>query len=174
MLMAEGVDTGDMLLSQSTEIGENETAAELWDRLSVMGAEVMLKTIEAVKHNNITPIKQDDSLASHAPMITKDMCPIDFSKTAQEVHNHIRGLSSFPCATAMLGDKRLKIFKSEITGDKVTGKPSGLVVNVKDFTVVCGDGGCVCFTEIQADGGKRMKAADYLRGKPIEEGTILE
>lgn len=174
MLMAEGVDTGDMLLSQSTEIGENETAAELWDRLSVMGAEVMLKTIEAVKDNSLTPIKQDDSLASHAPMITKDMCPIDFSKTAQEVHNHIRGLSSFPCATAMLGDKRLKIFKSEITGDKVTEKPAGTVVNVKDFTVVCGDGGCVRFTEIQADGGKRMKAADFLRGKPIDEGTILK
>ena len=174
MLMAEGVDTGDMLLSQSTEIGENETAAELWDRLSVMGAEVMLKTIEAVKDNSLTPIKQDDSLASHAPMITKDMCPIDFSKTAQEVHNHIRGLSSFPCATAMLGDKRLKIFKSEIIGDKVTGKQSGTVVNVKDFTVVCGDGGCIRFTEIQADGGKRMKSADYLRGKPIEEGTVLK
>lgn len=173
MLMAEGVDTGDMLLSQSTEIGENETAAELWDRLSVMGAEVMLKTIKAVKENNLTPIKQDDSIASHAPMITKDMCPIDFSKTAQEVHNHIRGLSSFPCATAMLGDKRLKIFKSEITGDKATNNLPGTVVNVNDFTVTCGDGGCVRFTEIQADGGKRMKTADYLRGKPIEEGTIL-
>lgn len=174
MLMAEGVDTGDMLLSQSTEIGENETAAELWDRLSVMGAEVMLKTIEAVKNNSLTPIKQDDSLASHAPMITKDMCPIDFSKTAQEVHNHIRGLSSFPCATAMLGDKRLKIFKSEITGDKATDKQPGTVVNVKDFTVACGDGGCIRFTEIQADGGKHMKAADYLRGKPVDEGTILK
>ncbi|MDE6594910.1 MAG: methionyl-tRNA formyltransferase [Oscillospiraceae bacterium] len=174
MLMAEGVDTGDMLLSKSTEIGENETAAELWDRLSVMGAEVMLKTIEAVKNNSLIPIKQDDSLASHAPMITKDMCPIDFSKTAQEVHNHIRGLSSFPCATAMLGDKRLKIFKSEITGDKVAGKLSGTIVNVKDFTVVCGDGGCVRFTEIQADGGKRMKTEDYLRGKPVEEGTVLK
>ncbi|MDE6133903.1 MAG: methionyl-tRNA formyltransferase [Oscillospiraceae bacterium] len=174
MLMAEGVDTGDMLLTQSTEIGENETAAELWDRLSVMGAEVMLKTIKTVKDNSLTPIKQDDSLASHAPMITKDMCPIDFSKTAQEVHNQIRGLSSFPCATAMLGDKRLKIFKSEITVDKVSDKQAGTVVNVKDFTVVCGDGRCVRFVEIQADGGKRMKAADYLRGKPIDEGTVLK
>lgn len=174
MLMAEGVDTGDMLLSQSTEIGENETAAELWDRLSVIGAEVMLKTIEAVKDNSLTPIKQDDSLASHAPMITKDMCPIDFSKTAQEVHNHIRGLSSFPCATAMLGDKRLKIFKSEITGDKVTGKQAGTIVNVRNFIVACGDGCCVRFTEIQADGGKRMKTEDYLRGKPIDEGTVLK
>ena len=90
-----------------------------------------------------------------------------------EGHNHIRGLSSFPCATAMLGDKRLKIFKSEITGDKANDKQPGTIVNVKDFTVVCGDGNCIRFTEIQADGGKRMKAADYLRGKPVDEGTIL-
>ncbi|MCM1330192.1 MAG: methionyl-tRNA formyltransferase [Ruminococcus sp.] len=174
MLMAEELDAGDILLSRSTEIGENETAAELWDRLSEMGAEMLLETVKAVKADNITPIKQDGSLSNYAPMITKDMCPIDFSKTAQEVHNHIRGLSSFPCATAVLGDKRLKIFKSELTGDKVTDKQAGTVVNVKDFTVVCGDGNCVRFTEIQADGGKRMKTADYLRGKPIAEGTILK
>lgn len=173
MLMAEGVDTGDMLLSQSTEIGENETAAELWDRLSVLGAEVMLETIKAVKDNRLTPIKQDDSLSSHAPMITKDMCPIDFSRTAQEVHNKIRGLSSFPCATAMLGDKRLKIYRSEIAADTVSDKQPGTIVNAKDFTVACGDGKCVRFIEIQADGGKRMKTADYLRGNPVEEGTIL-
>lgn len=174
MLMAEGIDTGDMLLSQSTEIGENETAAELWDRLSIIGAEVMLKTIEAVKDNSITPVKQDDNLSSHAPMITKDMCPIDFSKSAQEVHNHIRGLSSFPCATTMLDDKRLKIFRSEIIRDNFTGKQPGTVVNANDFTVVCGDGNCVRFNEIQADGGKRMKSVDYLRGKPVEEGTVLK
>lgn len=173
MLMAEGVDTGDMLLSQSTEIGENETAAELWDRLSVLGAEVMLETIKAVKDNRLTPIKQDDSLSSHAPMITKDMCPIDFSRTAQEVHNQIRGLSSFPCATSMLGDKRLKIYRSEIAADTVSDKRPGTIVNAKDFTVACGDGKCVRFIEIQADGGKRMKTADYLRGNPVEEGTIL-
>lgn len=174
MLMAEGLDTGDMLLSRSTEIGENETSAELWDRLSEMGAAVLLETINDVKADDITPIKQDDSLSNYAPMITKDMCPIDFFKTAQEVHNHIRGLSSFPCATAMLGDKRLKIFKSELAGSIAANKKPGTVVNVKNFTVVCGDGNCVRFNEIQADGGKRMNVSDYLRGKPIEEGTVLK
>lgn len=174
MLMAEGVDTGDMLLSQSTEIGENETSAELWDRLSVMGANVLLDTIKSVKDNTLTPTEQDESLSSHAPMISKDMCPIDFSMTAQEVHNHIRGLSSYPCATAVLDGKRLKIFKSEVTGDKYSDKQYGTIVNVNDFTVVCGDGACVRFIEIQADGGKRMKTADYLRGKPIKDGTILK
>lgn len=173
MLMAEGVDTGDMLIRKATEIGENETASELHDRLSKLGAEVLLETIAAVKNNTLSPIPQDDSLSTHAPMLSKDMCPIDFSKPAQEVHNHIRGLSAFPCATANLDDKRLKIYKSEIVkggGDT----PCGSVVNSKDFTVSCGDGNCVRFLEIQAEGGKRMKTADYLRGKPIEKGTILK
>lgn len=173
MLMAEGVDTGDMLIGKKTEIGENETASELHDRLSQLGAEVLLETVAAVKGGTLSPIPQDDSLSTHAPMLSKDMCPIDFSKPAQEVHNHIRGLSAFPCATANLDGKRLKIYKSELVkggGDT----PCGSVVNAKDFTVSCGDGNCVRFLEIQAEGGKRMKTADYLRGKPIEQGTILK
>lgn len=173
MLMAEGVDTGDMLLKKSVEIGENETASELWDRLSVLGAEVLLETVKAVKDNTLTPVKQDESLATHAAMITKDMCPIDFTRSAREVHNQIRGLSSFPCAAAVLDGKRIKVYRSEIAEESRTDKPCGTVVNVRDFTVACGDGGCVRLTEIQAEGGKRMKTADYLRGNPILEGTIL-
>ena len=174
MLMAEGVDTGDMLISRSTGIGENETASELHDRLSVLGAEVLLETVEAVKNGTLSPVPQDDSLSCHAPMLSKDMCPIDFSKSAQEVHNHIRGLSAFPCATANLDGKRLKVYKSEIIMGNYKNIPCGSVVNSKDFTVSCGDGNCVRFTEIQAEGGKRMNTADYLRGKPIEQGTILK
>lgn len=173
MLMAEGVDTGDMLLKKSVEIGENETSSELWDRLSVLGAEVLLETVKAVKEDTLAPVKQDESLATHAAMITKDMCPIDFTKSAREVHNQIRGLSSFPCATAILDGKRIKVYRSEIAEERRTDKPCGTVVNVRDFTVSCGGGGCVRLTEIQAEGGKRMKTADYLRGNPISEGTIL-
>ena len=106
-------------------------------------------------------------------MITKDMCPIDFSKSAQEVHNQIRGLSDSPCATAVYDGKRLKIYKSTMKSDKVYSETAGTVVNEKDFTVVCGDGKTVTFTEIQAEGGKRMNVSDYLRGKPIEKGIIL-
>ncbi len=174
MLMAEGLDTGDMLLSKSVEIGENETASELHDRLSVLGAEVLLETINAVKADKLTPIKQDDSLSNYAPMLTKDMCPIDFTKPAQEVHNHIRGLSAFPCAVTTLAGKRLKVYKSEIVSGNYKNKTAGMVVNAKNFTVACGDGNCVRFLEIQAEGGKRMSTADYLRGKSVEEGTILE
>ena len=173
MLMAEGIDTGDMLLSKSTEIGENETASELHDRLSELGAEVLLETIKAAKSDSLTPVPQEDSQSTHAPMLTKDMCPIDFSKSAQEVHNHIRGLSAFPCATTVLDGKRLKIYRSEVVKGLKSDRPCGTIVQAKDFTVVCGDGACVRFTEVQAEGGKRMSTADYLRGKAVQEGTVL-
>ncbi len=173
MLMAEGLDTGDMLLSKSVEIGENETASELHDRLSELGAEILIDTITAVKDNNITPVRQDDSLSCYAPMLTKDMCAIDFSKPASEVHNHIRGLSSFPGAMTMLNGKRLKVYKSVCTDDNYPNIAAGTVVNADNFTVVCGDGKCVRFVEIQAEGSKRMSTADYLRGKSIEKGIVL-
>ncbi len=173
MLMAECLDTGDMLISKSVEIGENETASELHDRLSVLGSEVLLETIQSVKDNTLTPIPQDDALSNYAPMLTKDMCLIDFAKSAQEVHNHIRGLSSFPGAMTMLNGKRLKVYKSICTDD-TSNNVAGTVVNVDNFTVVCGDGKCVRFIEVQAEGSKRMNTADYLRGKSIEKGTILK
>lgn len=173
MLMAEGLDTGDMLISESVDIGENETASELHDRLSILGADVLIKTIQAVKSNTLTPIKQDDSLSNYAPMLTKDMCAIDFTKSAQEVHNKIRGLSSFPGAMTMLNDKRLKIYKSVCTQD-TSDKIAGTIVNTDNFTVVCGDGKCVQFVEVQLEGSKRMSTSDFLRGKSIEKGTILK
>lgn len=173
MLMAEGVDTGDMLMKSETEIGKDETSAELFDRLSEIGAQLLLDTIATIKDGTVKREVQDDSQSTHAAMITKDMCPIDFNKSAQEVHNQIRGLSDSPCATAYCNGKRLKIYKSTILSDKIYSEPSGSVVNVKDFTVVCGDGKTVTFVEVQAEGGKRMKSSDYLRGNPIENGVIL-
>lgn len=172
MQMAEGLDTGDMLMKISTPIGENETASELFERLSELGAKLIVDTIKAVKSGSITPVKQDDSLSSYAEMIDKSMCFTDFSLTAAEVHNHIRGLSSSPCAVAYLNGKRIKIYHSELVKN-VVGQP-GEIVNVNDFTVSCGDGNGVKLAEIQGEGGKRMKAADFLRGNKIEKGTFLK
>lgn len=173
MLMAEGLDTGDMLLKESVAIGDDETASELHDRLSAVGAELLIKTINAVKAGTITREKQDDMLSNYASMITKDMCPIDFSLPAQQVHNKIRGLSASPCAVTMLNGKRLKIFKSTMSDKKKYDLAAGTVVNEKDFTVVCGDGYTVTFTEVQSEGGKRMKVSDFLRGNHIEKGICL-
>ncbi len=171
MLMAEGLDTGDMLLSEETEIGIDETASELHDRLSEIGAKVMLETVKAVKEGTLVPRKQNDDESSYSPMLSKDLCPLDFTKSAQEIHNRIRGLSDWPCATAMLGEKKIKIFRSALTGS-VSGKV-GEIVDEKNFVVACGDGNGIAFREVQAEGGKRMSAADYLRGNRIEKGTIL-
>lgn len=173
MLMAEGLDTGDMLLKESVAIGDDETASELHDRLSAVGAELLIKTISAVKVGTITREKQEDSLSNYASMITKDMCPIDFSLPAQQVHNKIRGLSASPCAVTMLNGKRLKIFKSTMSDKKKYDLAAGTVVNEKDFTVVCGDGYTVTFTEVQSEGGKRMKVSDFLRGNHIKKGICL-
>lgn len=173
MLMAEGLDTGDMLLKETVAIGDDETASELHDRLSAVGAELLIKTISAVKAGTITREKQDDMLSNYASMITKDMCPIDFSLPAQQVHNKIRGLSAAPCAVTMLNGKRLKIFKSTMSDKKKYDLTAGTIVNEKDFTVVCGDGYTVTFTEVQSEGGKRMKVSDFLRGNHIEKGICL-
>ena len=172
MLMGEGLDTGDMLLKRATPIGENETAAELFDRLADMGAELLIETLDALEQGNVVPEKQQEEIATYAPMLSKDMCNLDFSDPVRKVHKQICGLSDWPCAVTKLNGKRLKIYKSEIVSNKAAGKANGEIVNAKDFSVACSDG-VIRFTEIQAEGSKRMKTADYLRGKPVSEGTIL-
>lgn len=170
MLMAEGLDTGDMLIKAETEIGENETASSLHDRLSVMGAEVLLETVKAIEEETLTPKPQDDSLSTYASRITKEMSALDFNKPANELHNIIRGITGF---TALEG-KRLKIYTSRVTDiSYAEGTENGTVTDTEKFIVKCGDGRGLMFCEIQPEGKKRMKTEDYLRGKKIEKGTVL-
>ncbi len=172
MLMEEGLDTGDMLIKEELDIGENDTASDIHDKLAVMGANVLLKTVEAIKNNTLAREKQDDALSCYAHMITKDMCPIDFTKSANEIHNQIRGLSSYPCALTYINGKRLKIYRSELA-KKQYNAPCGSICEEKSMTVVCGDGYGITFKEVQIEGGKRMNASDFLRGNRLEKGTIL-
>lgn len=172
MLMNEGLDTGDMLLSEKIEITENMNAGELHDALSIMGAEVMSKTIAAVKANSLKPEKQDDSLSNYSPMLSKALCPTDFTKSAQEVHNHIRGLSPWPVATATLNSKKLKLHSSVI-GGKTTLAPGTVVSTDGVISVACGDGICVDILSVQAEGKKRMSSKDFLLGHKIEKGSVL-
>lgn len=172
MLMGEGLDTGDILMQRSTHIGENETAAELFDRLADIGADLLIETLGKLEKGELTPVKQDESLATYASMLTKDMCMIDFNKPVKEVHKKICGLSDWPCAVTTLDGKRLKVFRSEIIRDKKANQSAGTVVDTRTFEVCCADG-VIKLTEVQAEGSKRMKAEDYLRGKPIMPGTVL-
>ena len=172
MLMGEGLDTGDMLEKAATDIGINETAAELFDRLSVIGSELIIHTLEGLEKGDLKPVPQDESEATYAPILTKDLCPIDFTKPVEEIHHKICGLSDWPCAVTTCGGKRLKIYRSEIASVKPCGKPCGTVTDPERFEVACSDG-VIRFTEIQAEGSKRMKASDYLRGKPLKPGELL-
>ena len=167
MMMEEGLDTGDMLIKKELEIGKNETASELHDRLSEMGAEVLLETVKAVENGSLSPVKQDDSLSTYAKMITKDMSALDFSKPAEEIHNIIRGITGF----TILDGKRLKVYRSRVMGESVN--ESGTVEDPDNFTVVCGDGKCVEFTEVQYEGGKRMSTENFLRGRKLVKGQKL-
>ena len=169
MQMSEGLDTGDMLIKRSTEIGENETYEELYARLSEMGGEVLMDTVKAIESGTLSPEKQDDSLTCYSPMIRKEMSALDFSKTAAEVHNTIRGVTGF----AMLEGKRIKVYRSAISDNIAPDAENGAIVDTDRFTVKCGDGKCVTFLEVQPEGKKRMKTEDFLRGKRLTKGERL-
>ena len=170
MQMAEGLDTGDMLLTYETKVGEKETAGELFDRLAQSGAELLTQTL--VKLDEITPRPQDDAQSCYAHMLDKQMAVIDWSKSAHEIDCLIRGLNPWPIALTTLSGERLKVFAAE----KAAGNgEAGTVLEAdpkKGLTVACGEG-ALKLTEIQLVGGKRMKATDFLRGHAIEVGTKL-
>lgn len=170
MQMAEGLDTGDMLLTYETKVGEKETAGELFDRLAQSGAELLTQTL--VKLNEITPRPQDDAQSCYAHMLDKQMAVIDWSKSAHEIDCLIRGLNPWPIALTTLSGERLKVFAAEKANGN--GEP-GTVLEAdpkKGLTVACGEG-ALKLTEIQLVGGKRMKTTDFLRGHAIEVGTKL-
>ena len=169
MQMSEGLDTGDMLIKKSTEIGENETYEELYARLSEMGGEVLMETIAAIENGTLSPEVQDDSLSCYSPMIRKEMSALDFSKSAKEIHDTIRGVTGF----AMLEGKRIKVYRSVISDNIAPDAENGAIVNIDNFTVKCGDGKCVTFLEVQPEGKKRMATADFLRGKKLNKGEKL-
>lgn len=170
MKMAEGLDTGDMLLTYETKVGEKETAGELFDRLAQSGAELLTQTL--VKLDEITPRPQDDAQSCYAHMLDKQMAVIDWSKSAHEIDCLIRGLNPWPIALTTLSGERLKVFAAEKANGR--GEP-GTVLEAdpkKGLTVACGEG-ALKLTEIQLVGGKRMKVNDFLRGHAIEVGTKL-
>lgn len=170
MLMAEGLDTGDMLLKSVTKIGENETAGQLHDRLSEMGASLITQTLEKLQQGEITPEKQDDSQSNYAPMLTKELCKIDWSKSAQEIHNQVRGLNPWPVAVATVNGKRVKIYSTQLCNKNGT---AGKVISLEPLTVACGENS-VIISELQPEGKKRMNAQDYVRGYRLTTDTIFE
>ncbi|MCH5304633.1 MAG: methionyl-tRNA formyltransferase [Ruminococcus sp.] len=166
MFMGEEMDTGDILLTSETEIGENETSAELFDRLSLLGADLLLETLEGLENSSITPLKQDDSKATYTVKITKSMCPIDWTKTNFEIHNQVRGLQTWPVATSTLNGKDIKVHSTFLC--KKSGN-AGEVIDLNPLTVACGEGSLV-IKELQLNGKKRMDSKTFLLGHPLNIG----
>ena len=166
MYLCREMDAGDMIDAAKTPIGEDETAGELLDRLAVLGAELLSKTLKRVERDEAEGIPQDASKATYAPMLDKTMCAIDWTKTAQQVHNWVRGLHPWPVAMAELNGTKFKIHATAVV--EGSGAPGTILGLTKTgLKVACGEG-AIEIRSLQAEGGKRMAAPDYFRGHPLE------
>ena len=173
MMMARGIDTGDMLLAAATDILPGETAGELTLRLSGIGASLLLDTLRGMADGSVKPIPQDEARMTYDPMLTKQMGIIDWTEPAQAIVNRIHGLNPWPgCSTAIQGG-RMKLLRAKVAGG--SGAPGEILsADVKDGLVIaCGEG-AVEIVQLQAPGGKPMGARDYLRGHALTVGTVLK
>ena len=169
MYLASEMDTGDVIYTDSTEIGEYETAGELFDRLMDMGAELLVKTLVDIESGSAPRTPQDHSKASYVGQLDKSICPINWDQTPRQILKHIYGLQPWPVATMELEGKVYRVFGAEYT-DTFTSKVPGSVVSAdnRGLEIACADGTTLLITQLQAPGKKRMSAADFLRGHKIK------
>lgn len=183
MMMDEGLDTGDMLLTKKVKLDDKETGGSLFEKLSSVGAELLVETLEKVERGDIERIKQDDTQATYVKMLSKSFGKIDFSKSAVSIERLVRGLNPWPSAYTSIGGKMLKIWDADVCSQDSQGlcdltdvsmAPSGSVVKVTDkaFFVKCGED-LLEVTQLQLEGKKRMKTEDFLRGYHLEKGVLL-
>jgi len=169
MYLSAGMDEGDILEIRRTPIDPMETSGELMERLSVIAAELACDTVRSIAAGTAVRIPQDNTRATYAPMLSKELSPIDWTEGPREVIDRVRGLIPWPVATAELGGTHFRIYRVENTG-RTTEKAPGtlLALTKKGLEIACGQGGVLVIRELQADGGKRMPAPDYFRGHPIK------
>lgn len=166
MYLCREMDAGDMIEAVKTPLGSNETAGELLERLAELGAGLLSRTLTRFAQGPVEGTPQDAALATYAPRLDKSMCPIDFSKTAQQVHNHVRGLHPWPVATMELEGQTFKIYETRLC--EGSGEPGQVLGLTKTgLRIACGQG-AVEIRSLQAQGGKRMAAPDYFRGHPLK------
>ena len=173
--MAEELDAGDILAQAGTAIDINENAAQLFVRLAQLGAELLVKTVRDLETGTAVAMPQDESRASHAPMLSKELSPMDWGKTARQLHDQVRGLFPWPSASAVLDGMRCKIIRTSLL-EEMTDRPAGTIVQAdkKGLRIACGDGRVLEILELQPDGKKAMAAAAFLMGHPIQAGTIVD
>ncbi len=169
-----GLDTGDMLLKKELEINPDMTVGELHDKMAVLGAEVLKETLIELKKGTLKRIPQQDSESTYAPMMNKELGLIDWNKTAQQVHNLVRGTDPWPGAYTFLNGNRMRVWKTSLTNEKSDSHYIGQIIEVSDdgILVKCSDE-YILIREIQFDSSKRMNVRDYIRGHQIDAGEIL-
>ncbi len=174
MYLANEMDTGDIIYSQETPIGEFETSGELYDRLKIMGAKLLSRTLRDIENGTAPRKAQEHEKASYVKMLDKSLSPLDFSKSARMVIKQICGLQPWPVATMSIGKDFFRVFSADY-GRRDCGEAPGTILSAGDrgIEIACGDGTSIVITELQAPGKRRMKAADFLRGHPITEGRLL-
>lgn len=171
MQLDEGVDTGDILLTSHRPLDDTITGGELFELLAADGAELLSETLRRLQEGTVQPTPQPAEGACYASMLDKRMSPLDWKKPAQVLHNQVRGMNPWPVASCRVDNKGMKVYVSQV-GEPTASAP-GTVVSQNPLAVACGDGRTLILAEIQAEGSRRMAAADYLRGHPIAEGTVL-
>jgi len=173
MQMDKGMDTGDILLTATEPIKSDDTAGSLHDRLAVRGATVLIDTLKAYADKRIQRLPQNHDLATYAPMLTKDDGLINWSKTAESIECFIRGVTPWPGAYTFWGEKRLKIFKSSPIAAEISEPPGTVLTGFPDELRVATGAGVLSIREIQGASGKRLTIKEFLRGHPIQSGTVL-
>lgn len=168
MYMAKELDAGDVILQKKTEIGEDEDAAALTERLAILGGEALLEAVDAIAGGTASRTPQDDSKSCYASMLSREMSPIDWTRSAAEINCQVRGLIPWPCAAAEIDGTRMKVYRTILGGTTERSPGTVLSAGKAGIEIACGDGRSLFLKEIQAEGGRRMDAAAYLLGHPIK------
>lgn len=173
MQMDKGLDTGDILLVERYELSPKETGGSLFEKLSQLGGPLMLQALELAERGELEPVPQDNDRHTYAKMLSKALGDIDFKKSAREIERLIRGLNPWPSAYTHLNGKMLKLWDADVAQEASKGKPGEIVeVRKKTFAIQTGEGQLLV-NSLQLEGKKRMTVEDFLRGYPLQTGTIL-
>ena len=170
MYMAKELDAGDIILKRSTPIGETEDAQALTARLAELGAEALSESVKALAEGRASRTPQDHERHTYAPVLGKELSPVDWNRSAHEISCQVRGLIPWPCAsTDVISGEEMKLYAVLETGERTAARPGAVTASGKQgIDIACGDGKVLRVTELQAKGGKRMSAAAYLLGHPIQ------
>ena len=171
MYMAKELDAGDVILCRETAIDPDEDAQMLTARLAALGADALAEAVERLHDGTAVRTPQDHSAYTYAPMLDRSLSPLDFSKSARQLHDQVRGLIPWPCASMTLDGKNVKVYRTAVGGETALAAGKIAEAGKQGLAIACGDGRLLRILELQAEGGKRMAAADYLRGHPVQVDT---